>query len=230
MFYKKALGRGKSITHLFPEEEQKLADLLLKANAYEATCVQHRPYKPRNPKKVIFDLTPTANGEVSYEKILEGWIIQNIDEASSGMNEFLGDLNDIECFANYVPVSIAGGNLDVVVLHREKHADSRYRITLIELKRGIINNMDVEQTENYVQWAFENLTKRIVEKPEKIEIDGQAGIRIIQPVIIGKGVSKNAADRCNQYRLPGPKPILVKYDVDKANYRINFSKVSTQRS
>jgi len=119
IFYKKVLGRGKSITHLFPEEENKLTELLLKYNKEKSKKLNLKPYKPNNPKRIIFDLTPTETGEVKYEKILEGWIIQNIDNPSANTNLFLGNLEEIECFANYVPVSIAGGNLDILVYHKK---------------------------------------------------------------------------------------------------------------
>ncbi|RLF92571.1 hypothetical protein DRN50_08705 [Thermococci archaeon] len=223
IFYKKVLGRGKSVTHLFPEEEVKLTELLLKANngktkkAKELKC---SPYKPKNPRPVIFDLQPTENGEVKYEKILEGWLTQNIDNPSAGTELFLGDLKEIECFANYVPITIAGGNLDLVVFHQKQ--GRRYKITIIELKKGKIVAKDVKQVETYVKWATENLTQVLDEKPNKVEIDLLNRREMIQPVVIGSGINSAALERLKGYSLKS-KPILaVKYKIENKSIKFEL--------
>lgn len=226
IFYKKVLGRGKSITHLFPEEQNKLTELLLKVSNGKESKLIYEPYEPKNPQPIIFDLAPTFNGEVKYEKILEGWIIQNIDNPSAKMSQFLGDLEEIECFANYIPVTIAGGNLDIVVFHKKKNSDKRYKITIIELKKGEINKGDIEQMESYVKWAAENLTKVLAEKPTKIEIDLSTRMEMIQPVLIGKGISRSGIQGCRHYTLNHRKPILLSYNIDHKNYRIEFSQIA----
>lgn len=222
IFYKKALGRGKSITHLFPEEELTLRQLLEQANTKGHKRLVCNPYKPKNPQPVIFDLKPTSNGEVKYEKFLEGWIIQNIDNPSNNMHQFLGDLNEIECFANYVPVSIAGGNLDIVVFHKRKNSNERYKITIIELKKGRISKSDLEQMDSYVKWTKENLTKRLIKTPIKMEISPNSNVEIIQPVIIGKGFCKSALQKYKDYGANQIKPILVTYNLDYEKYQVNF--------
>lgn len=219
IFYKKVLGRGKSITHLFPEEEAKLTELLLKANNGKCKKLKCNPYKPKNPKPVIFDLRPTEDGKVKYEKILEGWIIQNIDSSLAGTNLFLGDLKDIECFANYVPVTIAGGNLDIVVFHQKN--GKRYKISIIELKKGKIVEKDIEQLETYVKWATENLTQLLKEENSKIEIELLNRIEMIKPIIIGFGINESALNRLRSYSLKSQKPMAVKYSIDKD--KIKFS-------
>jgi len=223
IFYKKVLGRGKSITHLFPEEENKLTELLTKANEGKSGELQYIPYKPKKPESIVFNLRPTSKGEVKYEKILEGWIIQNIDNPSANMNQFLGDLEEIECFANYVPVSIAGGNLDIVVFHKKKETGKRYKVTIIELKKGEIVKNDIEQVESYIKWSAENLTKTIEEKTQKIEIDLLSRLEIIQPVVIGKGISDSAIQKCKDYSLNYQKPIIIEYNLDHRYYKINFN-------
>ncbi|MEO0127275.1 MAG: hypothetical protein ABIL44_05960 [candidate division WOR-3 bacterium] len=222
-FYKKALGRGKSITHLFPEEEATLIELLMEVNNGQVKKLDYKPYKPRDPKPIKFDLTPTGNGEVKYEKILEGWIIQNLDNPSSKMDSFLGDLKEIECFANYVPVSIAGGNLDIVVFHRKNN--KRYKITIIELKKGMVKQDDINQIKNYVKWAAENLTKIMIEKHRKIEIGLLSKMEMIQPIIIGKGIDHSALEGCKMYSLNSLRPILIQYDLEPKHYKINFSQI-----
>lgn len=212
IFYKKALGRGKANTHLFPLEQKRLTELLFKANDGLAELQIH-PYKPAEEKRIFLDLSTNQRGELKYEKILEGWLTQNLDKPESNTKIFLGDLNDIDSFANYIPVNIAGGNLDLMVYHK-KHVngtDIRYKITIIELKKGAVNKDAVIELENYTKWAAENIA--------------DSDIEVIQPVLIGKNISSDAFQRCKHYAINNRKPILVEYKVDSANYFINFAHI-----
>lgn len=226
IFYKKALGRGKSITHLFPQEEKKLTDLLLKVNnGIAGPEPDSDPYQPAHREQIRFDLRPTESGEVKYEKILEGWIIQNIDNPLAGMGVFLGDVTDIQSFANYVPVSIAGGNLDVLVLHGRQGARETDKITIIELKKGAVADRDIKQLEDYVRWSAENLTKVITERADRTEISAHSRIEMIQPVLIGKHIADSALRRCGQYAFGSQSPILVTYTVNSDAYTVGFQVV-----
>jgi hypothetical protein len=199
IFYKKVLGRGKANTHLFPEEENKLTELLFKAND-GVSELNITPYKPKKEQRVFFDLETNDDGELKYEKNLEGWLIQNIDKPESNTKLFLGNIFDIECFANYVPVNIAGGNIDVMIYHiKDVHNNKiRYKITIIELKKGVVNEDAVIEVEQYVKWAGENISGFDVE--------------VIQPVIIGKRISDKAYNRCKFYGINNRKPILIEYE------------------
>jgi len=220
IFYKKVLGRGKSITHLFPEEEQKLTKLLSENN--EVIQIETNPYTPSDKRDVKFDLTPNSNNEVKFEKILEGYIIQNIEEILPKIDD-IKDL-EIECFANYVPVTIAGGNLDVVVFLKDKRG-KRTQISIIELKKGVVVKKDIEQLEGYVKWATENLSQILKESDKKIDIDLVNNMSIIKPIIIGSGVNQKALDRLSEYKLSSKKPVAVKYKLnqDKMDFEILFS-------
>ncbi|MGQ9630441.1 MAG: hypothetical protein ACUVXI_09035, partial [bacterium] len=125
-----------------------------------------------------------------------------------------------------IPVSIAGGNLDIVVFHKRRDNDERYKITIIELKKGKIGKSSIEQMENYVKWAAENLTKTMVEKSTKMEIDLLGRMDMVQPVLIGKGIANSAIQRCRRYILNHRKPILISYDLDHENYRIEFNRIT----
>ncbi|MCS6989514.1 MAG: EVE domain-containing protein [Chloroherpetonaceae bacterium] len=210
LFYKKALQRGKAITHLFPEEERKLTELLLKANDGEAKLAVSL-YEPHDKPPITFDLEPSENGEVKYEKILEGWLMQHIDKPEFKCDLFLRDLNDIETFANYVPTNIAGGNIDVIVYHKRamNGVEMRYKISVIELKKGKIDESAVIEIEEYVKWAGEHLANNDVE--------------MVQPVLIGKKVNERAIARCKCYGISGRKPILIEYAI-LPNYQISFSR------
>ena len=212
IFYKKVLRRGKAITHLFPEEEERLTELLFKAND-GISELQIHPYKPKEEKRVFFDLSTNQRGELKYEKILEGWLTQNLDKPEANTKIFLGVIKDIECFANYIPVNIAGGNIDLIVYHKKEINGKkvRYKITIIELKKGNINENSVIEVENYVKWAAENIAN--------------SDIEIIQPVLIGKKILNGAIERCKYYAINNRKPILIEYEVDSKNYFINFDKI-----
>ena len=213
IFYKKALQRGKACTHLFPEEEKFLTELLIKANdgISELVITPYNP--PSNISNIFFDLQTNENDELKYEKILEGWLIQNIDKREARTDIFLGNVEDIECFANYIPVNIAGGNIDIMVFHKKQinGIEQRYKISIIELKKGIITDESIKEIERYIKWAYENITNNDIE--------------VIQPVLIGKDIDKSATERCKYYALNDRKPILIKYEVDAQNYSLRFNKV-----
>ncbi len=212
LFYRKTLQRGKSITHLSPEEENELIELLLKANDGMQELKSFQPYLPIRKEPIKFDLEPDENSCVKYEKILEGWLIQHIDDESVGTEKFLGPLDDIEWFANYVPVTVAGGNIDVLVYHTRKvnNKNIRYKISIIELKKDSIKNIpsqaDVIQLEEYVKWASKNLTNN--------------NLDVIQPIFIGKEIHPSAIERAKNYSLSLRKPIFVTYTID--NNTIKF--------
>jgi len=212
IFYKKALGRGKANTHLFPEEEKRLTELLFKAND-GVNELQIHPYKPKEEKRIFFDLSTNQQGELKYEKILEGWLTQNLDKPESNTKIFLGDLKDIECFANYIPVNIAGGSIDLMIYHKKElnGSEIRYKITIVELKKGNVDKNTIIEVENYVKWATENIANSDVE--------------IIQPVLIGRKILSKAIERCKYYAINSRKPILIEYEVDSPNYFINFAKI-----
>ena len=220
IFYKKVLGRGKSITHLFPEEEQKLTKLLSENN--EIIEIKTDSYEPIHKKEVEFDLKPNSQNEVKFEKILEGYIIQNIEEILPKIDDMKN--LEIECFANYVPVTIAGGNLDIVVFLKDKNG-KRNQISIIELKKGKLIEKDIEQLEGYIKWATENLAQILKENNKKIEIDLINNMSIIKPIIIGAGINQRALNKLGRYKLSSKKPIVVKYRLgkDKIDFEILFS-------
>jgi len=123
-----------------------------------------------------------------------------------------------------VPVTIAGGNLDIVVFFKDKKG-KRTQISIIELKRGSLVEKDIEQLEGYVKWATENLAQILKESDKKIEIDLVNNMSIIKPVIIGSGINKEALNRLSKYKLSSKKPIAVKYKLnkDKIDFEILFS-------
>ncbi len=212
LFYKKALQRGKANTHLFPEEADFLTDLLMKANdSTDELTISPVPHQKNN---IFFDLQTAANGELKYEKILEGWLMQNLDNPAVNTEIFLGKLSDIECFANYVPVNIAGGNIDILVFHKTNvlGKNYRYKISLIELKKSGINEDSVKQIETYVKWASENIANNDIE--------------MLQPVLIGKKIDDSAKMRCKHYSLGTRKPILITYEVNSQNYHLTFKRIN----
>lgn len=213
IFYKKTLQRGKAITHLFPDEENFLTELLMKANDGISELIINPYIKPCTSSNIFFDLETKDNGELKYEKILEGWLIQNLDKREAHTDIFLGNIEDIECFANYIPVNIAGGNIDIMIFHKKKlnGIEKRYKVTIIELKKGNITQEAIIEIERYIKWAYENITNNDFE--------------IIQPILIGKNIKDSAIEKCKHYSLNDRKPLLISYEVDKQNYFIKFNKV-----
>ncbi|GAB4303018.1 MAG: hypothetical protein Kow0090_18600 [Myxococcota bacterium] len=105
--------------------------------------------------------------------------------------------------------NIAGGNIDVIVFHKSNNV--RYKITIIELKKGTVDGTAVAQTEQYAKWAAEHLANMDIEA--------------IQIVLIGKTIKEDAKVRCRHYGLNKRPPKLVEYEVNNKAYRIDFSLV-----
>lgn len=189
---KKSLGRGRSITHQTPMEDEQLLKLLKKKNkkknaikiplgncknriiniTIDTTQNQHSPwtseitrlenYKQEDRlKNIELKKVPWVKGKYfSYEKVLEAWIMENIDQAAcKSLREFLMDKEDkIEWFGNYLPFGVQGSNMDIVILH--SHQKKRI-VTVIELKVGPINKIQFRDTcdqvieySNFLRKAF----------------------------------------------------------------------------
>ena len=202
IFYKKVLNRGKVCTHLLPEETENLINLLVKYNGNKKKSNlinENERYKKPDSSRYIQPLFEGDSDILRYEKQLEWWLSYNIDKEEK-CKLFIDNVNDIESFSNYMPLSISGSNLDFLVLHHRKIGDERnirYKVTIIELKRGICDIGGIIELEKYTKWISENIVNN--------EID------IIQPVLISYGYEDVVKEKTKHWNLSLKKPILIEY-------------------
>ena len=201
-FFKKVLNRGKACTHLFPDETEALTKALLTQNDNipEAPTAKAPPthYSEMPPKADI------VGKKFSLEKELEWWLTYHLDSHEE-CRKIFGALGDIEMFANYVPISIAGGNIDLVVYHRTAAADIdiRHKISIVELKKDKANATAMREIENYTRWFVQNIT-------------GAEHADMIQPVIIASDFNGDVYSGCKHWNLCERKPRLFHYTASSA--------------
>ena len=204
-FFKKVLNRGKVCTHLFPDETEALTKALLTQNDNIPESPTAKPAPQSNYPGMTpeADIKKTKTGKSTkkfpYEKELEWWLTYHLDSHEE-CRKIFGALGDIEMFANYVPISIAGGNIDLVVYHRTAAAgiDIRHKISIVELKKGKANADAMREIENYTRWFAQNIT-------------GTENADMIQPIIIASGFHQDVIDGCKHWNLCERKPRLFHY-------------------
>lgn len=213
-------GRARSVCHILPEEIKKLTELFEK-ESHKGTPPQSIPYpSPKCRKKIDVELDEFSNddGSLKYEAALEAWMMKNIDNRSvvkeTGLNEII-EPDKLEYFGNNVLYSIGGEKVDVLCIHNEDpdsmNVDTRYKITVIELKKGKIDERAVKQIKNYSKWMAQLTAHK----------DWKSNLKKIQPVIIGSVIPRGISE----LGLEGTtmRPILMKYTV-KDN-KITFVRV-----
>ena len=197
IFFKKALNRGKACTHLFPEETAALTEALLTQN--DRIPDSAPAAKAASGPRPLLPEFEVNGAEVSLEKELEWWLTCHLDSHAE-CRKIVGDPADIEVFANYVPITISGGNIDLVVYHRREAAGVRvrYKISIIELKKGRAASDAALELENYVRWFVRNIVG--VERAD-----------IIQPILVAHDFDREVLARCGHWNLSERKPRLFQY-------------------
>ncbi len=160
---KKALGRGRSLTHQTLCEDRALVNAISTRSTVTAENVkvgrvipvgavplkmslkEERVGKEKQPRR-LGDVDVTAvrwvrDGQFGYEKALEAWLCENIDQrAARGLWNVLEETpQDILWFGNYLSYGVQGSSIDFVVLHKPKRPRGRIRCTVIELKKDAIS-------------------------------------------------------------------------------------------
>ena len=209
IFFKKVLGRGKACTHLFPDETDALTRALMMQNDIipksDTSKLPPQKYPEIPPSAVV------SHGKFSYEKELEWWLTYHLDSNKECQKVF-GACDDIQMFANYVPITISGGNIDLVVYHRNKAVgmDMLYKISIVELKRDAANAEALREIENYTRWFAQNIT-------------GAECADIIQPIIIASSFTPDVHMGCRHWNLCERKPRLFQYRASKSD--VSFKEI-----
>jgi len=204
-------GRARSITHILPEEFKKLKKIF-ETNCQVSKNNIFQKYSPSNPQNIIIPLDTDSSGELKIEAFLEAWLMQNIGINNiKGLNEILGNKDEIEYFGNNVLYGIGGEKVDILIIHND--GTKRTKATVIELKKGKIISKDIQQIKDYTKWmsqlVFGNDTT-----PSKLKI---------QPVLIGLKADTNRINEAKQLITDTQKPILMEYIIKSNN--LEFKRV-----
>ena len=211
MLFRKTFGAGRerSITHILPEEAEKLL-FMFKTLFKEKELDTFTPYKPKNAQPIKIPLDTNDKGEVIIEAYLEAWIMENIDKNIPILRDVIGPVEEIEYFGNNVLYGIGGEKVDVLVLH--KRGDERYKATVMELKKGKLKESDVKQIKDYTKWmaqlAFGDSTKDSKQK--------------IQPTLIGFDTPQKIINFAKKF-ITETQPIII------LNYRVEGNTLKFER-
>lgn len=205
--YRKSQG-PRGCNTITPEAAEALIELLVKVNGRDEKYTKFNPYNPQKLEKIQFKFTK-ENNKVALEDYLRGYIIYKMTKDKE-FKKFLGELDDIEWYANNVPYHITQKNIDILVFHknfRYTNAPLRYKYSVIELKKDIVKPNDVSQLIRYAQWASSRLANGEVE--------------IIQPILIGHDFTEETIKKSKRADFNDRGIILVKYKAI-SNQKIKF--------
>lgn len=188
-------GRARSAGHILPEERDKLARLIAKANNGNSSTLNVADYPNSTTTRINLDIGAhkTSDGSLDYESVLHAWMMKNIDQNVSGLGEIIGDLDELEYFGSWVPYNLGTKTIDILCTH--KRDGERYKATVIELKKDKVSKSTITQVNDYAPWIAQLVTENA--DPEVNEME-------IQPVAIGFGRTRNLT-------LPPDKTMSVKY-------------------
>jgi len=187
MLFRKTFGAGRarSITHILPEETEKLIRLLKRLNS-NGPLKEHgfKPYTTvQNVNKSAIKLALGNGPKVLYESKLEAWFMKNADKNRPVLADIIGDVKELDYFGNNVLYGIGGEKVDVLCLH--SIGGKRYKATVFELKKDNVTKKALEQINDYSYWVAQLATAYLEYPIKKFEI---------QPVLIGNGTSQRSVN------------------------------------
>lgn len=177
-YHNKIRRTGRGCTPLDPDARDTLIELLIRYNNGREGEKDFHPLPYPNSHNInelrAFRVAhDSGTGAINYEGALEAILMSAFREKRSTVSHIFGDFTNLEWFANQIPYHVSGKTIDMMLYHRSKEflgIDSRYKITIMELKRGTASIDTVKQLLTYCEWAADHLA--------------QGDSHLIQPVIV----------------------------------------------
>lgn len=204
-------GRARSISHLLPEETKKVIRLLYKINLTPKLLPPSQPYPIRKSHMKDIDIDyelVERNGSFTYETSLKAWLAKNIDGNIPVLREIIGPVEDLEFFSPEVMYGIGGDKVDFLCLHRKKLNNGdffRYKVTVMECKKGSIDESSVFQVQRYSRWMA--------------QLVPGSDVSIVQPVLVGHMANDEVIGLAEKSRY-GRQPIIIVYSVEGKEIRL----------
>ena len=181
-------GKGSSVRELLPEEALKLTRLFISEPGQRISRPSKRAY-PNQVSQILnldgtpvnhleLDFRPRAGSYVRKELMLNFDVANTIDRRGSSIQLALGTNfvhADLDYFSSEFPWGYTAGTSDFVCSFSKE--TGRYRIIVIEFKKGKVDDDAVIQTSLYVPWVTQVLTQFAKPRIEEIEV---------VPVFIGR--------------------------------------------
>ena len=178
-------GKGSSIRHLMPEEVVKLTRLMLAEPGQRITYPTKVNYPHQKLAMTNEDGTPatdlkihfhsrTNQHELWYEDSLNFHISRVFDDIQSSFVQTLkAAINEpgwdnLEYVSSMFPWGYTAGTADFVLAFRDKNG--RYKIVILELKKGLVTDDALLQVSLYVPWVVQVLTQFAEPTPKEISV------------------------------------------------------------
>jgi predicted RNA-binding protein len=204
-------GRARSITHILPEEYNKLKKIF-ETNYKESKENNFQKYVPKDKEDIKIPLDTDSDGELKIEAFLEAWLMQNIGINNiEGFDDVIGNKEEIEYFGNNVLWGIGGEKVDILIVYN--NGKERTRADVIELKKGSIVKKDIEQIKDYTKWMAQLV----------FGDDSLDSKKKIQPILIGLNADESRINEAKKLITDTQKPILMEYIIDKD--KLKFKRV-----
>ncbi len=229
----KRIGEERSITPILPEEASKIARLIFKQKKknFPLNIDQDNLMKNNDSEKEVKLILSSSDGKnFALEAMLESYILHqlNNDLPLEGLDDIIGNRNEIEFCGNQVQYGISGNKVDVLLLHKKELGGStayRYKATVIELKRDQIKKEDITQIIDYQKWVAQLTTFNNLKAIQPVLIGKKTSIRINQ---ITKDKIKKALEKINE--LGVSTPLFFEYILNEngENIEVTFNSFSIE--
>jgi len=193
----------RTVRPLMENEAFELLKILDRENADNCKKLTVRPAKLTNYKPIKFVLNPNI---VVNEKIIEGWILENI-RRHSDLDNALGSLTS---FGNNMPAGYLKF-MDIFGYQELSTGIRKYKV--IEIKKDdCVFPDDINQVLGYTDWVVENIAG--------------GDRKVVESIIVAKDFNNNCISFVNNYNATPRKIRLIKFDYCPPLYnQLNITRV-----
>lgn len=229
----KRIGEERSITPILPEEASKIARLIFKQKKknFSLNIDRSNLITNNDPEKEVKLILSSADGQnFDLEAMVESYILHRLNNnlPLNGLDNIIGDRNEIEFCGNQIQYGISGNKVDVLLLHKKELGGStayRYKATVIELKRDQIKKEDITQIIDYQKWVAQLTTFNNLKAIQPVLIGKKTSIRINQAT---KNKIKEALEKINELGVSTPLFFEYVLSGNGDNIEVSFNSFSIE--
>ena len=193
----------RTVRPLMENEAFELLKILDRENADSPNRLSIRPTNLTRYVPNQFVLNPNI---VTDEKIIEGWVLENIGRHSD-LDNALGPLTS---FGNNMPAGYLKF-MDIFGYQQLTTAVRKYKVIEVKKDSCIFPN-DINQLLGYTDWVVENIT--------------EGNHKLVESIIIAKDFNNDCVSFVNNFNLRARKIRLVKFDYNPPLYdQLNITRV-----
>lgn len=191
----KYADKARTVRPLMENEALELIKVIDRENADEPNRLCVKPAKLTKHRPIKFILDPNV---VTNEKIIEGWILENIGRYPD-LDKALGPFTS---FGSNMPAGYLKF-MDIFGYQQLSLGARKYKV--IEVKKDDCSfPNDVNQVIGYTDWVIENIA--------------EGNYKTVESIIIAKNFSDDCINFANNFNAMARKIRLVKFDYDPPAY------------